>query len=80
MVEKENVNLNFNKRVYDLYQERSMLMKEQRDIKSYFDGVLENISIILTNDFYKEKDKKVFSEIKVKIENWYKCYIEKKYA
>ena len=51
-------------------------MKEQRDIKSYFDGVLENIVIILKSDFYKEKDKKVFNEIKVKIENWYKSYIE----
>lgn len=51
-------------------------MKEQRDIKSYFDGVLENISIILKNDFYKNEDKSIFNFIKVKIENWYKIYIE----
>ena len=51
-------------------------MKEQRDIKSYFDGVLENIIIILKSDFYKEEDKNIFNEIKVKIENWYKNYIE----
>ena len=51
-------------------------MKEQRDVKSYFDGVLENICIILKNDFYKEEDKNIFNEIKIKIENWYESYIE----
>lgn len=28
-----------------------------KNIKSYFEGVLENITIILNNDFYKNKDK-----------------------
>ena len=51
-------------------------MKEKRDIKSYFDGVLENINIILENDFYT--DKKNLKDVKILIEKWYKSYKEKK--
>ena len=46
----------------------------QRDIKSYFDGVLENIDIILKNDFYKQIDKNNLKNVKEKIKNWYKSY------
>jgi len=52
-------------------------MNSDRDIKSYFDGVLENIDIILDNSFYKDKDKESLIFVKTKIEHWYKTYKEK---
>lgn len=32
------------------------MIKEIRDINLYFEGVIQNIDIILNNDFYKNKD------------------------
>lgn len=49
-------------------------MKE--NITSYFNDVLENIDIIIKNDFYKEKDKENFYEIKEIIKSWYDDYRE----
>ena len=49
-------------------------MEEQRDIKSYFDGVLENIDIILENNFYKIENKDNLKDIRKKIDNWYNTY------
>ncbi len=48
--------------------------EKPRDAKSYFDGVLENINIILCNNFYKNEDKENLKFVKAKIENWYKIY------
>ena len=53
-------------------------MEEQRDIKSYFNGVLENIDIILENNFYKIENKDNLKDIRKKIDNWYNTYKEKK--
>ena len=52
-------------------------MDKKRDIKSYFDGVLENIDIMLKNDFYKETDKIILKKIRSKIAKWYKIFKEK---
>ena len=43
----------------------------ERDIESYFDGVLENIDIILDNGFYKDEDKEGLKYVKLKIKDWY---------
>lgn len=53
-------------------------MEKDRDIKSYFDGVLENIDIILQDRFYKLENKDTIKEIKNKINNWYNIYKTKK--
>lgn len=50
---------------------------KKRNINSYFQGIIENIDIILNNNFYDNNDKKNLISIKVKIEKWYKNYIEK---
>lgn len=49
----------------------------ERDIESYFDGILENIDIILDNVFYKDEDKEGLKYVKLKIKDWYKIYMEK---
>lgn len=49
-----------------------------RDIDSYFQGVLENIEIILNNNFYATKNKINFKKLKKEIENWYTVYKETK--
>ena len=49
---------------------------EERDIKSYFEGVIENIDIILKNDFYKIDDKKKLIPVREDINKWYKDYIK----
>ena len=49
----------------------------ERDIESYFEGVLENIDIILDNSFYKDEDKEGLKYVKLKIKDWYKIYMEK---
>ena len=49
----------------------------QRNIKSYFEGVLENITIILNNDFYKNEDKNGLEDVYAKIKKWYEFYKEK---
>ena len=49
---------------------------EERDIKSYFEGVIENIDIILNNDFYKIDDKKKLIPVREDINKWYKDYIK----
>lgn len=51
----------------------------ERDIESYFDGVLENIDIILDNGFYNDEDKEGLKYVKLKIKDWYKIYMEKIY-
>ena len=48
----------------------------ERDIESYFDGILENIDIILDNVFYKDEDKEGLKYVKLKIKDWYKIYLE----
>lgn len=53
-------------------------MSKQRDTNSYFQGVLENINIILNNNLYKDIDKENLKFIKLKIENWYESYKENK--
>lgn len=53
------------------------MFANQRDIKSYFEGVLENIDIILDNSFYNDEDKEELKYVKSKIEDWYKIYMEK---
>lgn len=53
------------------------MFANQRDIKSYFEGVLENIDIILDNSFYKDEDKEGLKYVKLKIKDWYKIYMEK---
>ena len=50
--------------------------KKIRDTTSYFKGVLENIEIILNNNFYATKDKINFKKLKEKIESWYTVYNE----
>lgn len=51
-----------------------LLMK--RDIKSYFEGVLDNIDIILKSDFYKIGDKEYLFDIKNIFYDWYNFYVE----
>ncbi len=46
----------------------------KRNIESYFEGIIENINIIMNDDFYDEKDKIILETVKEKIENWYKSY------
>lgn len=53
-------------------------MDKERDLKSYFDGILENIDIILKNDFYKLDNKETITNIRNKINNWYNTYKEKR--
>lgn len=52
-------------------------MEKQRNINSYFEGVLENINIILNNNFYSENDKKTLEYVKIEIDKWYKIYKQK---
>ena len=52
------------------------MKKKIRDTTSYFKGVLENIEIILNNNFYATKDKINFKKLKEKIESWYTVYNE----
>ena len=51
-------------------------MERQRNVNSYFVGVLENIDLILKNDFYKNDDKLVLKKVKIKVKKWHKSYIE----
>lgn len=53
-------------------------MDKKRDINSFFNGALDNIDIILENDFYELENKKNLKEIRKKIKNWYKTYQDKK--
>ena len=53
-------------------------MNKDRDIKSYFEGVLENIDIILQDSCYKQYNKDTRKEIRNKIYSWYNSYKEKK--
>ena len=53
-------------------------MDKERDTKSYFDGIIENIDIILTNDLYKLENKDTIKEIRNKIINWYNTYKTKR--
>ena len=46
-------------------------MKE-RHIKSYFEGVILNIDIILNNNFYENKDS--LNKVKNKVIKWYDSY------
>ena len=41
-------------------------MVKDRDIKSYFNGVLENIDIILQDNFYRLENKDTIKEIRNK--------------
>lgn len=50
--------------------------KEERNIKSYFEGVIENIDIILNDDFYKQDDKKCLISIRPEIEKWFDDYLK----
>ena len=52
-------------------------MEKQRDINSYFEGILENINIILDNSFYSNDDKKNLEYVKLEVETWYISYKEK---
>ena len=47
-----------------------------RNTSSFFDGVLENIDIILNSNFYADEDKINFNKLKEKIESWYTVYKE----
>lgn len=49
-----------------------------RNIDSYFKGVIENIDIILNNDFYKKEDKHELISVKNKIVSWQENYKTKK--
>lgn len=51
-------------------------MKNEKDIKSYFNDILKNIDIILENSFYKENDKENLKNIKNLINKWYKSYLD----
>lgn len=53
-------------------------MNTQRDINSYFQDILNNIKIILNNNFYYDNDKKNLESVKLEIEKWYIIYKEKK--
>lgn len=48
------------------------MIKEIRDINLYFEGVIQNIDIILNNDFYKNKDNLII--VKNSIIKWYDSY------
>ena len=48
----------------------------KRDIISYFEGVLENIDIILKKSYYKDDDKQNLISARKIIENWYNNYKE----
>ena len=45
-------------------------MNNNRDINSYFDGVINNINIILNNEFYSNKDN--LEDVKNKVISWQK--------
>ena len=62
---------NREKNIYTEFME-----KKARNTNSYFKGILENIEIILNNNFYATKDKINLIEVKSKIENWYIMYKE----
>lgn len=47
-------------------------MNNNRDINSYFDGVINNINIILNNEFYDKKDN--LEDVKTKVISWQKHY------
>lgn len=47
-------------------------MNNNRDINSYFDGVINNINIILNNEFYSNKDN--LEDVKNKVISWQKDY------
>ena len=49
-------------------------MDKKRNIESYFDGVIENINIILSNDFYTDKNN--LKKVRKIVGNWYKNYKE----
>lgn len=48
------------------------MINEIRDINSYFEGVIQNIDIVLNNDFYKNKDNLI--TVKTSITKWYDSY------
>jgi len=48
----------------------------KRNIDSYFEAIIENINIIMNNDFYDEKDKINLEDVKEKMKKWYKTYKE----
>ncbi len=48
----------------------------ERDVNSYFDGIISNIDTILNNDFYKNK--KQLNIVKTEIIKWYDSYKEYK--
>ena len=52
-------------------------MEKERDVKSYFDGVLENLDVILQSDFYKLENRDTIKDIRNKINNWYHTYQDK---
>ncbi len=47
-------------------------MDNKRSISSYFEGVFQNIDIILNNDFYS--DKYNLNQVKDKVKKWYSSY------
>jgi len=49
-------------------------MGEKRSIDSYFKGLLEDINIILNDEFYNNVDKENFKYVKENIEKWYNDY------
>lgn len=49
-----------------------LMTNENQNIKSYFEGVLENIDIILNNNFYKNKDNLI--TVRKSIAKWYDGY------
>lgn len=53
------------------------MVNTQRDTDSYFQGILDNIKIILNNKFYYDNDKKNLQFVKLEIEKWYMLYKEK---
>jgi len=54
--------------------ERDFSMGEKRSIDSYFKGLLEDINIILNDEFYNNVDKENFKYVKENIEKWYNDY------
>ena len=51
-------------------------MENKRNIKSYFEGILNNIDIILKDDFYEEKENLI--NVQEIIEKWYSEYLQSK--
>lgn len=58
--------------------QRQVITMPNRNIDSYFKGVIENIDIILNNDFYKKEDKHELISVKNKIISWQENYKTKK--